>query len=125
LRGLGVTVNFIAVDAAGLPWYFDVSGAFTTTRGGLLRTDTVWKSLGRANVLYNNGRTPIVFLTSHLPRPRSEGDMALRAVGPTVVFDAIEMLSDSQRVRLKTYAEGGHHLRPECGFWTEKEVSKL
>ena len=125
LRGLGVTVNFIAVDADGLPWYFDVSGAFTTTRGGFLRTDTVWKSLGRANVLYNNGRTPIVFLTSHLPRPRSEGDMALRAVGPTVVFDAIEMLSDSQRVRLKTYAEGGHHLRPECGFWTEKEVSKL
>jgi site-specific DNA-methyltransferase (adenine-specific) len=125
LRGLGVTVNFIAIDDDGLPWYFDVSGAFTTTRGGLLRTDTVWKSLGRANVLFNNGRTPVVFLTSHLPRPRSEGDTALRAVGPAVVFDAIEMLSDEGPDRLMMYARGGRHNRPEPGFWTEKDLSKL
>lgn len=124
-RGLGVTVNFIAVDADGVPWYFDVSGAFTTTRGGLLRTDTLWKALGRANVLFSNGRTPIVFLTSHLPKSRSEGDAALRAVGPGVVFDAIEMLSDEQRARLKLYAEGGRHTRPEAGFWTDKDLSKL
>jgi DNA modification methylase len=125
LRGLGVTVNFIAVDGDGLPWYFDVSGAFTTTRGGLLRTDTVFKALGRANVLVNHGKTPIVFLTSNLPRPRSEGDMALRGVGPRVVFDAIEMLADSQRERLKAYAQGGRQARPECGFWTEKDVANL
>lgn len=125
LRGLGVTVNFIAVDGDGLPWYFDVSGAFTTTRGGLLRTDTVWKSLGRANVLFNHGRTPIVLLTSHLPRPRSEGDVAIRAVGPGVVFDAIAMLADDQQERLKLYAKGGHHNRPESGFWTEKDLFKL
>jgi site-specific DNA-methyltransferase (adenine-specific) len=125
LRGLGVTVNFIAVDGDGVPWYFDVSGAFTTTRGGLLRTDTVWKALGRANVLINHDKTPIVLLTSNLPRPRSEGDVALRAVGPGVVFDAIEMLADDQRDRLKLYAEGGRHGRPLCGFWTQKDVSKL
>src|SRR5207302_1909318 len=53
-RGLGVTINFIAEDVTGESWYFDVSGAFTTTRGGLLRTDTLWKSLGRANVLRQN-----------------------------------------------------------------------
>ena len=29
------------------PWNFDVTGAFTTTRGGLLRTDSVWKALGQ------------------------------------------------------------------------------
>jgi len=124
-RGLGVTVNFVAVDLDGVPWYFDVSGAFTTTRGGLLRTDTVWKSLGRANVLSNNGRTPVVLLTSNLPRPRSEGDMALRAVGPAMVFDAIEMLADKQRARLSIYAQGGRHARPDVGFWTEKEIAKL
>ncbi len=124
-RGLGVTVNFVAVDLDGVPWYFDVSGAFTTTRGGLLRTDTVWKSLGRANVLSNNGRTPVVLLTSNLPRPRSEGDMALRAVGPAMVFDAIEMLADDQRARLKIYAQGGRHTRPECGFWTAEDIAKL
>src|SRR5690606_104154 len=51
----GVTVNYVALDAAGEPWYFDVSGAFTSHRGGLLRTDTVWKSLGRASVLRGAG----------------------------------------------------------------------
>ncbi len=125
LRGLGVTVNFVAIDADGKPWYFDVSGAFTTTRGGLLRTDTLWRALGRANVLFNNQRTPIVFLTSNLPRPRSEGDVALRAVGPSVIFDAIEMLSDDQRERLKHYARGGCSLRPRPGFWVEKDLSTL
>src|SRR5689334_6208329 len=51
LPGSGVTINFIATDADEVEWYFDVSGAFTSTRGGLLRTDTVWKTLGRAHVL--------------------------------------------------------------------------
>jgi DNA modification methylase len=125
LRGLGVSVNFVALDGEELPWYFDVSGAFTTTRGGLLRTDNVWKSLGRAHVLYTNNRTPIVFLTSNLPRAKSEGDLALRAVGPAVLFDAIEMLSDEHRSRLKKYAEGGHSDRPETGFWTEKDIARL
>ena len=48
MRGLGLAVHLVAVDAAEVTWYFDVSGAFTTTRGGLFRTDTVWKCLGRA-----------------------------------------------------------------------------
>jgi site-specific DNA-methyltransferase (adenine-specific) len=125
LRGLGATINFIAADAGGTPWYFDVSGAFTTTRGGLLRIETVWKSLGRACVLFNSGRTPVVFLTSNLPRRRSEGDMALRAAGPAVLFDAIEMLADDQCRRLSLYARGHRHDRPECGFWTEKELAQI
>ncbi len=52
----GVTVNFVATDSGGATWFFDVSGAFTSHRGGLLRTDTVWKSLGRAHAL--RGRIP-------------------------------------------------------------------
>jgi site-specific DNA-methyltransferase (adenine-specific) len=125
LRGLGAMINFIAADSSGTPWYFDVSGAFTTTRGGLLRIDTVWKSLGRASALVSSGRTPVVLLTSNLPRRRSEGDMALRAVGPAVLFDAIEMLADDQRRRLSLYAGGNHHTRAECGFWTEKDLAQL
>jgi hypothetical protein len=75
--------------------------------------------------LVNSGRTPVVFLTSNLPRRRSEGDMALRAVGPTVLFDAIEMLADDQRRRLSLYARGDHHTRAECGFWTEKDLAHV
>lgn len=124
-RGLGVSVDLIALDGDDTPWYFDVSGAFTTTRGGLVRTGAVWRSLGRANVLVHHGRTPLVLLTSHLPRPRSEGDLALRAMGPGVVFDAIEMLSDEQRRRLAAYARGGHHLRPEPGFWSGRDLAGI
>ena len=51
--------------------------------------------------------------------------MALRAVGPGVVFDAIEMLADDQRERMNVYAQGRQHGRPERGFWTEKDVANL
>jgi site-specific DNA-methyltransferase (adenine-specific) len=131
LRGTGVLVNLIAVDAEARPWYFDVTGAFTTTRGGLLRTDSVWKCLGRAHVVQNAvnrrggvDKTPLVFLTSHLPRRGSEGDLALRAAGPDAFFDAVEMLSSEGRRRLAGYATGTHRL-PLPGFWTERDIARL
>jgi site-specific DNA-methyltransferase (adenine-specific) len=107
VKGTGVTINFVATDADEQEWYFDVSGAFTSTRGGLLRTDTVWKSLGRAHVLARNGIRRIVFLTSHLPRKGSEGDIALRN-SEDIVYDVIEMRSDDGYERLRKYAAGGH-----------------
>jgi DNA modification methylase len=129
LRGLGVVMNVIAEDADGRSWYFDVTGAFTTTRGGLLRTESVWKCLGRAHVIQNtlsrgNERTPLVFLTSHLPTPKSEGDVALRAAGPEAFFDAIEMLSDEGRRRLAAYATG-RHAAPLSGFWSERDIDRV
>jgi DNA modification methylase len=107
VRGTGVTINFIATDADDVEWYFDVSGAFTSTRGGLLRTDTVWKSLGRAHVLAQNVKGPIVFLTSHAPRPGSEGDVALRK-SEDVVYAVIEMRTTEGYEKLRKYAAGGH-----------------
>ena len=122
----GVTVNFIARDAEGVTWFFDVSGAFTSHRGGLLRTDTVWKSLGRMAAI--RGRlpedVPIVFLTTHLPKRPSEGDTALRAAGPRAFFDAIEMLSGDGRERLERYAEGKPG-EPLPGFWSPTDVARL
>ncbi|HEX2699315.1 MAG TPA: site-specific DNA-methyltransferase [Acidimicrobiales bacterium] len=130
LRGTGVLMNLIAVDADERPWYFDVTGAFTTTRGGLLRTDSVWKCLGRAHVVQNKvnagqvENTPLVFLTSHLPKKGSEGDVALRAAGPDAFFDAVAMLSDDGRRRLAAYAGGGC-LRPLPGFWSGRDIERL
>ena len=130
LRGTGVLMNFIGLDADERPWYFDVTGAFTTTRGGLLRTDSVWKCLGRAHVVQNKvnagqiEKTPLVFLTSHLPHRGSEGDVALRAAGPAAFFDGIAMLSDDGRQRLATYAAGGC-TRPLPGFWSQKDIERL
>lgn len=124
LPGLGMSVTFVAADADGIAWYFDVSGGFTATRSGLVRTDTLWKTLGRANVLRRRDVSPLVLLTSHLPRRGSSGDQALHAVGPTGFFDAIEMLSDAGRARLVAYASGGRHHHPLSGFWTAAELAR-
>ncbi len=131
LRGLGVLFNFLVEDQAETHWYVDVTGAFTTTRGGLLRTDSVWKALGRALVLREElerqglGRPPrLLLLTSHLPKKGSEGDKALRAAGTSSFWDAIEMLSEAGRSRLAVYASGTCD-RPLPGFWTDTEIERL
>lgn len=124
IRKTGVTVNFVATDKEDATWFFDVSGAFTSHRGGLLRIDTVWKSLGRAYALKGaRGDVPLVFLTSHLPRRPSEGDTALRAAGPDAFFDAIEMLSEDSLERLERYAKGGFTDNPQPGFWTLSDLA--
>ncbi len=125
VRKTGVTVNFVATDADGATWFFDVAGAFTSHRGGLLRMETVWKSLGRASALNGaRGRIPLVFLTSHLPKQPSEGDTALRAAGPDAFFDAIEMLSPDSVERLHRYAQGGFADDPQPGFWTAQDLAR-
>jgi site-specific DNA-methyltransferase (adenine-specific) len=128
LRGLGARFNFSAVDRQGGVWFIDVTGAFTTTRGGLLRTDSVWKALGRALVLREYladepGAARLLLLTSHLPRAGSEGDKALRAASPGSFWDAIAMLADKDRSRLAAYAAGDRDL-PVPGFWTEEEIDR-
>ncbi|HET9728443.1 MAG TPA: hypothetical protein VFR41_03430, partial [Acidimicrobiia bacterium] len=73
----------------------------------LLRTDTVWKSLGRAYALAKAKKTPVVFLTSHRPRKGSEGDIALNNADD-IVFDVLEMRSQADFEKLMKYAAGGH-----------------
>jgi len=123
--GAGVVLSFVATDAWGGAWYFDVPGAFTSHHGGLLRTETVWKSLGRAAAV--RGRipksVPIVFLTTDLPRRPGEGDTALRAAGPEAFFDAVDLLSAGGRARLEQYAGGGAD-RPRPGFWTAADLER-
>lgn len=131
LKGLGVELNLHVQDRAGDDWYVDVSGAFLANpRGGLRRTDTVWKALGKAHV-FGSKEGPksarLLLLTSHLPRPKTEGDRALHAVGPRAIFDVVAMLDDEGRERLARYAEGGFSGvdGKEClpGFWTEDEIA--
>lgn len=110
----GVTVNFMATDVKGHRWFFDVSGAFTSARPGLRRTDTLWKALGKAAVIKasNVGAAPLVFLTTNLPALGSSGDLALRAARGGVFHDAIEMLSPEGQERLRHYAGGKNRTRP-------------
>ena len=124
VRGAGVTVAFVAADADGTPWYFDVCGAFTSLREGLARTDHAFQALGRASILAGRAKAPFVLLTSHLPRKGTEGDKALRAAGPSAFFDAVELLGAAGQHRLKLYAGGGRQQAPEPGFWTEAEIAR-
>ncbi|PIE31717.1 MAG: hypothetical protein CSA55_05085 [Ilumatobacter coccineus] len=121
----GITISFIAHDRDGGEWFFDLAGSFTSHHGGLLRTDTIWRSLGRASALRGQlGDVPIVVLTTEVPKRRSEGDMALRAAGPDALFDVVAMLSHDARTRLKHYAHGGHTTAPQPGFWTPAELDQ-
>lgn len=122
-----IEFNFQVTSANGAAqWWVDVSGAFTTSRPGLQRTDTVWKTLGRLHVLAamadGQDRTDahVLVLTSNLPKPGSPGDRALRAVGPGVIFDVIELYDPAGRVRLRSYAADPDRQLP--GFWTEGEL---
>ena len=118
-----MTIDVEAHDAAGHRWLFDVAGPFASHRGGLLRTEAVWRALGRASAI--RGRlgpdVPIVLLASHLPRRPSESDTILRAAGPDAFFDAIDLLSTDARARLARYATGGHSGEPQPGFWTAED----
>jgi site-specific DNA-methyltransferase (adenine-specific) len=113
-----VVLSFVALDAMGDEWWFDVAGPHADRRGGLLRMETVWRTLGRAVALRaSRGATPLVALTTSMPRPQSEGDVALRAAGSDTLFDIVDVLSTAGRDRLRAYAAGAHRSAPATGFW--------
>lgn len=74
VRSTGVTVDLTAVDAHGQTWLIDVCGPHTGHRGGLLRMEVVWRSLGRAHALRGAAPSltpaPADHRTSSSPGPR-------------------------------------------------------
>ncbi|WP_419945595.1 DNA-methyltransferase [Candidatus Poriferisodalis sp.] len=121
VRGSGVKFSFLVADPASREWWIDVAGAFTTVRPGLLRAETLWKTLGRASVLAAaEPEARLLLLTPNLPRHGAEGDRALRTLGPKVVFDVIELFDEAAAVRLASYAAGAE--APLTGFWNDSEV---
>ncbi len=121
--------NFQITSPSGRhQWWVDVSGAFTTSRPGLQRIDSVWKLLGRLHVLtaMNDGQertdNRVLVLTSNLPKPGSPGDRALRSVGPRTLFDVIELYDPAGFDRLTSYASVADP-RPLPGFWTAQELA--
>ncbi len=122
LRGLGMAVSFTAEDSAGRIWYFDVAGVNSSYRGGMAKSDAVWRTLGRAHVMASNDVAPYVVLTTALPRSGTEADRALRACGPGGFYDAVDLLAPAARARLAAYAVRGAST-PLPGFWTPSDLS--
>lgn len=109
-KQIGLEVNFLAEDQTGQMWAFDVSGAFTSTRSGLRRTDTLWKALGKAAVLRDSERSfPLILLTTDVPAKGSAGDMALNVLigANRPVHALVEILNVEDQNRLRRYAEFG------------------
>jgi DNA modification methylase len=115
----GVEIDFVAKAADGSLWHFDVTGAFTSERGGLRRTDTLWKSLGKAAMrqLADDDRSEgrFVLLTTDLPTS-GVGVRALReARRNELILDAVEMLSEEGQQRLMDYADAGEEATEAIG----------
>ena len=109
-RGIGIVLNFVATDETGEDWAFDVSGAFTSNRAGLRRTDTLWKSLGKSAVLHESALgLPLVLLTTDAPAKGTAGYQALNVMrGPSrPVLDLVELLNAVDQARLHEHAIHG------------------
>ena len=117
LRGLGMAVDFTGTDA-GRTWYFDVAGPNSAFRGGMARSETVWRALGRAHVMAAGDVAPFVVLTTQLPRPGTEADRALRAPGPGGC-STWWTFSRRPPARLATYPRG-RGASPLAGFWAPR-----
>lgn len=122
IRGTGVVVDFVATDATGGSWLFDVAGPNTSQRGGLSRSEIVWRHLGRAAALHGTTAGPaVVVVTPKLPARRSEGDTALRSAGPAMVHDVVDLGDPAAHARLARYAAGHHEPLP--GYWTDADLA--
>ncbi|HSJ26989.1 MAG TPA: site-specific DNA-methyltransferase [Acidimicrobiia bacterium] len=107
--GPGVEITFEASDTSGARWLFDLHGAFTASAPGLVRTDVLWRAIGRATVVdRHRADRRLVLLTTHLPPDRSPAARILdEIVGPErPVFDVVELLDPAGRARLAAHAAG-------------------
>ncbi len=123
VRGTGTAVTFVGTDQRGGTWHLDVAGGFTTHRGGLQRTDVVWRTVGRAAAV--RGRAPdvpFVVLTTDLPARRSDLDLAIRAAGPAMCTDVVDLFDPAARERLTRYGAG--EPAPLPGFWAPDEIHR-
>ena len=90
----GVQVDFTGLDDRDRLWLFDAAGPNSVHRGGLKRSDVLWKEIAKAAVLDQSGQAPFVLLTTDRPGAGSTGLAPLDAVvgAGRPVRSVIEML---------------------------------
>ena len=76
-----VRTDFTAVDCRGRTWLFDAAGPHATYRGGLRRSEVLWRALGKAAVLSSAAKLPYVLLSTALPSGPGAAALA-EATGP-------------------------------------------
>lgn len=94
----GVTVDLVATNRRALSFYMLCHGSYHGRQPGLQRAATLKQALAAAQALHGQGWGPVLVLTSHLPRTRSSRAL-LAGVDPEVLFEAIDVLRNSRRLR--------------------------
>ena len=98
-RAGGAEATLRAVGPDGAERLFEVAGGHTSHRGGLARSDVLWKVIGRAAVLAGSGAPAPVVLSTHVPGTGTPGADALAAVtGPDRPIRAVVDMLDPQAV---------------------------
>ena len=122
ISGTGVVVPVIARDQNDRTWYCEVAGPNTSRRGGLSRSDTVWRTLGRVAALRGHlgPEARIIVLSTSVPSGPSASP--LRAAGPDLLFDVVDLLSPDGMRRLARYSSG-RCAEPLTGFWRESDLN--
>jgi len=106
----GVAVDFTARDRSGALWFFDVPGGFTRHRGGLARTEALWKAVARAAVLREGGDTPLVLLTTDVPTGGPAVAALKQVVGPNKpIRSVIEIIDPAAPKALADLCGGDRH----------------
>ncbi len=103
----GLEVSFSAVDHSGRRWLFEVAGGFTSTRPGLRRSETLWRSLAKAAVIRaGSPSSSFVLLTPALPPQGSHAWASLAALaGPGLaISDVIVLGEGADLTRLRSHA---------------------
>ena len=101
----GLTVTCVAEDRDGVEWLFDVVGGFTSTRSGLSRSETLWKTLGKvAVVAAEKAPHRYVLLTTDLPTGGSAQGQALAAVTGRSITAALDLTDPETIPALEEWA---------------------
>jgi len=109
---VGIEASFAATDANGCEWIFDVSGAFTSSRPGLQRTDTLWKALGKAAILGTQFPDPerpcrYVLISTDVPTAGSAGGRAIQEAQKSgLIWDVLVLTEPETVASLLHFASG-------------------
>ena len=117
-----VVVDAVVRDSTGATWHVEFGGAATAHRPGLFRPDAAFRSLGRLSALRGQlgPQAGLLLLTTGSPEPRSEAEVALRAAGPGLFRDLIDVGRSEDLVRLARYGAG--ETRALEGFWRSEQL---
>ena len=108
--GGGQVIDFLCTDVLGGRWYLDVTGALTSIRSGLRRTDAVWKSIARAALIARpgGGVDPrwVLLTTDAVTASSAAGRALTQAHALGFVHDALDVYQRATVERLTAYARG-------------------